>query len=212
MRKSEWFLLIMAVVFFATGTAFYPQLPAQVASHWNAAGEVNGYLPRAWGAFLFPVIFLIIVALLLAIPRIDPRRENIAKFRRYFDYFLVVFSLVLYYFYLLTLFLNIGYSFNLTAAIIPPIAALFYIIGMLLPHTEPNWFIGIRTPWTISSDAVWRKTHRVGGWAFKMSAILGLIGIFFPAPAALWFLIIPILVSAIGLVIYSYILYEWERK
>jgi uncharacterized membrane protein len=223
MRKSEWFLIIMAVVFFATGAWFYPQLPAQVASHWNAAGQVNGSMSRALGAFLVPIIFTIIAAVFLAIPHIDPRRANIARFRTYFDWLVVAIALVLYYVYLLTLWWNInsagfgggaagGGFFNLTAAIIPPFAALIYIGGMILPHTEPNWFIGVRTPWTISSDAVWHKTNQAGGWTFRASGIIALIGIFFPPAVAIWFLAVPVLASTVGLVIYSYVLYERTRK
>jgi len=228
MRKSEWFLIIMVVVFFATGAWFYPQLPAQVASHWNAAGEVNGSMSRAWGAFLLPIIFVILAALLFAIPRIDPRRANIAKFRIYYDWFVTALAVVLYYIYLLVLFWNLGGSgaggspaaaagiaggmFNLSAAIIPPIAGLIYIAGMILPHTEPNWFIGVRTPWTISNDAVWHRTNRAGGWTFKISAVIGLVGIFFPPAVGIWFLVVPVLVSGIGLIVYSYVLYERARK
>jgi len=225
MRKSEWFLIIMVVVFFATGAWFYPQLPAQVASHWNAAGQVNGSMSRALGAFLLPIIFIILATLLFAIPRIDPRRENIAKFRRYYDWFVAAFAVFFYYIYLLTLLWNLGGGsgasggvgsgvapFNLSAAIIPPLAGLIYIIGMILPHTEPNWFIGIRTPWTISNDAVWHKTHQAGGWAFRASGVIALAGIFFAPAVAIWFLVAPLIVSAVGLVIYSYVLYERGRK
>ena len=175
-HKSEWLLFIVAIAFFATGAAFYPHLPAQMASHWNAAGQVNGYMGRTWGVFLLPIIFAILAAMLAVIPRIDPRRENIAKFRRYYDYFLIVFSIFFYYIYILTLIWNIGYEFNLGGAIIPPIAALIYVIGMIMPHTEPNWFIGIRTPWTISSADVWRKTHKAGGWVFRACGITILFG------------------------------------
>src|ERR1700679_3688145 len=104
MRKSEWFLVVMAVLFFATGAAFYPHLPAEIATHWNIAGQVNGWMGRGWGVFLFPIIFVLVALILAAIPRIDPRRDNIAKFRGYYDYFLAAFSIILYYIYLLTLF------------------------------------------------------------------------------------------------------------
>jgi uncharacterized membrane protein len=217
-HASEWFLILMAVVFFATGIAFYPYMPAQVASHWNAAGQVNGTLPRAWGVFIFPIIFVIVAALLMIIPRVDPKRENIKKFRKPFGLFLVAFSLVLYYFYLLTLMWSVSgapfgvSSFNLMQLIIPPLAALIYIIGMILPETEPNWTIGIRTPWTISSPTVWRKTHRVGGVVLRIAAVIGFFGVFFSPQVSIWFLIAPILVSALGLVIYSYVVYEKERK
>src|SRR5580698_663404 len=106
-HKSEWFLLVMAIVFFATGAAFYPHLPTEIISHWNAAGQANGTMSRAWGAFLLPIIFAIIALIFAAIPRIDPRRDNITKFRRYYDYFVVLFAVFFYYIYLLTLLKNV---------------------------------------------------------------------------------------------------------
>jgi uncharacterized membrane protein len=107
---------------------------------------------------------------------------------------------------------NVGYRFDFALAIIPAIAGLFYVIGAILPNTEPNWTIGLRTPWTISNDAVWRKTNRAGGLAFKTSAVIGLIGMFFSAKIGFWFLLVPIIASMIGLVIYSYVLYERGTK
>jgi uncharacterized membrane protein len=210
MHKSEWFLAVMVLVFFATGIALYPYLPAQIATHWDAAGQVNGSMAREEGAFLIPIIFLIIAAIFFAIPRMDPRRDNIAKFRKYFDYFLVAFGLLFYYIYLLTLFWNLGYSFDMTSFLVPAIALFFYVIGAILPHTKPNWTIGIRTPWTISNDTVWKKTHQASGPAFKISAVIALLGLSFPV-FAIWFLVVPLIVSAIALVIYSYVLYEGKR-
>lgn len=207
MKRLEWSVLGAVGVMFLTGVAFYPYLPESVASHWNAAGEVNGYMPRGWGAFLIPIIFGIVFAILLAVPRIDPKKENIKHFRKYYDRFLWVFVIFSYYIYLLTLLANVGYYFNFTLFIVPAVAALFYFVGVLLPHTKLNFMIGIRTPWTISSEAVWKKTHEAGGVAFKICGVLGLLGTAFP-DLAVWFLIVPVLVATPGLVIYSYVLYR----
>lgn len=211
MRKSEWFLVGIAAIFFITGILFYPYLPAVVASHWNAAGEVNGYLPRFWGVFLLPFIFVVLALLLTSIPRIDPKKANIAKFRNYFDIFIEIFAVIFYYLYLLVLFRNIGYQFDFVRFLVPAFALLFYAIGAILPHTELNFTIGIRTPWTISSETVWRKTHDVGGVVFKICAVIMLLGMLVPS-LAIWFIFVPLVVAAIGLVIYSYILYEGEKR
>ncbi len=211
MRKAEWILLGMVAVAVATGLVFYPYLPTMVASHWDAAGNVNGSLSRAWGTFLFPAIFFALFLVFFAIPRIDPKRENIRKFRKYFDYFIVGFGAFFYYIYFLTLLWNVGYRFDMTTFILPPVSALFYFIGIFLPHTKVNWTIGIRTPWTISSASVWKKTHEAGGVAFKMSGIIGLVGTAFP-PFGVWFLLVPVIASTIGLVVYSYVLYEKEHS
>lgn len=210
MRKTEWILLLIVVASFATGFAFYPSLPPIVASHWDAAGNANGHLSRAWGVFLLPLILFAISLIFFAIPRIDPKRENIKKFIKYFDRFLLAFGIFFYYIYVLTLLWNLGYQFDFRVFVLPAVAVLFYLIGVLLPHTELNWTIGIRTPWTISSERVWKKTHEVGGFAFKASGVIGLVGSAFPA-LAIWFLLVPVIASTIGLVVYSYVLYERER-
>jgi len=211
MRKAEWFMVIMAVVFFVTGALFYPYLPTQVASHWDSAGQVNGHLPKFWGAFLLPIIFVFLAVLFILIPRIDPRRENIKKFISYFDYFIITFTLFFYYIFLLTLLPNIGVAIDMRLAITVPMAVLFYVIGIILPKLKSNFLIGIRTPWTLSSETVWQKTHEFGGPLFKLTAIIALFGVLFPA-YAFWLLIAPIVVAAIWLTIYSYILYEKEKK
>jgi len=211
LRKAEWFILIVAAIAFITGALAYPNVPPLVASHWDAAGNVNGYMSRAWGVFLFPIIFLVVFAIFLIIPRIDPKKENIAKFRKYFDHFIMGFALFFYYVYLLFLAWNMGYRFNFAVMLTPALALLFYLIGVLLTHTELNWTIGIRTPWTISSEAVWRKTHDAGGTAFKVCAAIALVGTFFPG-FSIWFVLAPLIISMIGLVTYSYVLFEREKK
>ncbi len=211
MRKSEWAVLIVLIASILTGIIFYPQLPPVVASHWDAAGNVNGYMAKGWAVALFPIILAIIYVIFLIIPRIDPRRENIEKFRKYFDYLILAISLFLYYFFALFLLWNLGVPFDFKVATIPAFAALWWIIGVILPHTQSNWFIGIRTPWTISSETVWKKTHAAGGRWFKISAIISLLGIVFPT-SMLWFILVPIIATAIGVVVYSYFLYEQEKK
>ena len=201
----------MVIAAFAIGMVFYPYLPLRVASHWNAAGQPNGYMPRAWGVFALPIIFLFISLVLFFLPRIDPKRKHIEKFRKYFDYFLVAFAIFFYYLYLLTLVWNVNDNFNFTSALIPALAALFYLLGFFLPHTESNWTIGIRTPWTLSSERIWKKTHNAGGIAFKICAVFTLFGVIFPS-AAEWLILIPLIVASLGLVVYSYFIYRKEKE
>ncbi len=211
LRKSEWFLLALVAVSFALGAWAYPQLPPIIASHWDAAGNVNGFMPRFWGVFLFPIVFLIVAVLFFIIPHIDPRKDNIARFRKYFDYFIIGLGVIMLYIYCLTLAWNMGYLFDLGLAIMPPLAAIVYLAGALMSHTEQNFMIGIRTPWTISSATVWKKTNGAGGIILRICAVIALVGIAFP-PFEIWFFIVPLFAAAIGLVIYSYVLYRGEAK
>jgi uncharacterized membrane protein len=188
MRPATFAMLVLLLLIFVLGVAVYPRLPAQVVSHWNAAGEVNGTMPRFWGVFLLPIISAAVLGLLLLVPRLDPLRENIAKFRSYYDGFLIVFLLFLLYLEGLILAWNLGITFSFIVWLVPAFAVLFYAAGVLTGHARRNWSIGIRTPWTISDEKVWERTHRLGGKLFKAAAILTLPGMLLPDYAILFVL------------------------
>ncbi|MCD6528067.1 SdpI family protein [bacterium] len=108
----------------------------------------------------------------MIIPKIDPLKKNLEKFRNYFERFFILLFLFLFYLYLLTIFWNLGLRFYIGQAMIPALAILFYYCGVLLEKAKRNWFIGIRTPWTLSSDEVWDKTHQLGGRLFNYHLFL----------------------------------------
>ncbi|HVN26576.1 MAG TPA: SdpI family protein [Candidatus Paceibacterota bacterium] len=211
MRKSEWVMLLIVAAAAVTAWVFYPQLPPLVAVHWDSHGVVNGYFARESGVAIFPIVIAALFIIFFIIPRIDPRRENIRKFRRYYNYLVIAIALFFYYLFGLFLAWNLGLQFDMLEVLVPAFAVLFWVIGAVLPHTQPNWFIGIRTPWTISSADVWRKTHELGGILFRASAVMSLFGIFVP-PSALPLMLISVVLSSIVLVVYSYFIYEKERK
>ena len=126
MRKSEIIILGIITLFFAIGVYSYPQMPEKVASHWNAQGQVNGYMSTFWGVFLMPIISIGMFLFFILIPRIDPLKSNIQQFRKYFDGFVVLIMVFLFYLYVLTIFWNSGYTFNMTAFLSPAMAVLFY--------------------------------------------------------------------------------------
>jgi len=200
-------IFLIVIISFLVGLYFYPQLPDQMASHWNAKGEVDGYMTKFWGTFLMPLIMIFMLFLFLLIPRIDPLKKNIEKFRKYFDGFILVFLLFFLYIYLLTLFYNIGYRFNMGQLMLPAMGFLLYYCGILIKNAKRNWFIGIRTPWTLSSDRVWDKTHRLGAILYKTAGIIAFMGILFPN-YMLWILFVPLIGSTIFLIFYSYFEYK----
>lgn len=113
------------------------------------------------------------------IPRIGPLRENIATFRPVYDWFVVVFSAFMTVIHGGVIAFNLGYEFDFTLLVLAAVAGLFYYVGVLLAHADRNWFVGIRTPWTLSSDEVWERTHHLGSRLFKLTAIISLVGLFF---------------------------------
>lgn len=207
MRKVELVILALVLLPFLVGVYFYPQLPEEVASHWNAQGQVNGYMPKFWGLFLMPFISVALFLLFVLIPKIDPLKANIKKFISYYDAFVFLLMVFLFYLYLLTIFWNMGARFDMIKFLLPTLGILFYYIGILMEHVKRNWFIGIRTPWTISNEKVWNKTHRLGGKLFRIIGITALIGFFFRG-FEIFFVIIPVIAVVSYLVTYSYFEYK----
>jgi uncharacterized membrane protein len=189
----------------------YPVMPDVVASHWNAAGELDGTMPKFWGLALIPLLMYGFCALLTVLPRIDPLRNNYQKFQDYYEGFILVFAAFLFFIQLQIILWELGIhvSPNLTMPVM--IGGLFVYIGFLMEHAEPNWFVGIRTPWTLSSDSVWKKTHQRAGTLFKMAGALSMIGILAGMYAWL-FIIIPAIAVALYTVVYSYIEFKKEQK
>jgi uncharacterized membrane protein len=189
----------------------YPMMPEQMASHWNASGQVDDYMPKLFGLLLFPAISLLMLCLFLLIPKIDPLKSNIQEFRKYFDGFIMLILLFLFYMYVMVILYNLGILFDMSVVVVPALAGLFYYIGILLDNAKRNWFIGIRTPWTLSSDRVWRKTHRIGAKLFKLVALISVIGLFFES-LAIWFVIVPVMLTVAYLFVYSYLDYQKEGR
>ena len=208
MRSSYIISLIIILASFLISIYFYPQMPDKLASHWNAQGEVNGYLSKGIGLFLMPVISIILLAVFVIVPKIDPLRANIEKFREYFDTFVLGIVIFMFYIYMLTIMWNLGVTFNMTLLIIPPIGLIFFCAGVLAENSEMNWFIGIRTPWTLSDERVWKKTNRLGGKIFKVSGIIAILSILIPG-YEVFLVIVPVIIGSIYLVIYSY--YQYMR-
>lgn len=211
MRKSEIIIFGIILISFAIGIYYYPQMPEKLASHWNAQGQVNGYMSKFWGLFLMPIISVGMLLLFILIPRIDPLKSNIQQFRKYFDGFVVLIMVFLFYLYILTIFWNSGYTFNMITFLSPAFAILFYYTGILIENAKRNWFIGIRTPWTMSSDKVWDKTHKVGGKLYKITGVVTLLAIFFET-YAIYIIVVPLIMVSIYTVVYSYFEYQKEIK
>lgn len=199
------------LVSFALGIAFYPSMPDLMASHWDVNGNVNGYLPKAAALSIMPIISLILFAFFLLLPTIDPLKENINEFRKYFDNFILLFIIFLFYINFLTIIWNLGVLYNISVLITPAICILFYYVGVLLENAKQNWFVGIRTPWTLSNERVWEKTNKIGGRLFKISAIVSALGLFF-TKISFFLIIFSAFFIAIFSVLYSYLEYRKEKR
>jgi uncharacterized membrane protein len=181
-----------------------------MASHWNAKGQVDGYMGKNAGLLIMPCIMAGLALLLYVIPYLDPLKRNIDKFRPYYEGFIVlicVFMLAIHYHIILW---NLGIQISTNIIVPVGIGLLFYYCGILCERAKRNWFIGIRTPWTLSSDRVWARTHRIGGKLFKVAGIAALAGAAFQK-YAIYFVIVPALAVSVFTIVYSFVIYQQEK-
>lgn len=202
LSKKDIIPIVIILIALVVGVQLYPSLPEQVPSHWNSQGEVDAESSKGF-VFFMPLLALAIYVLMTFIPRIDPLRENYEKFAKVYFLFKVLLSLffIALYFFMLTV--ASGFSVNITYFMLPAFSILFILIGVMLPKLKRNWFCGIRTPWTIHSDAVWSDTHKFSGKVFITAGIISFLGVFLPSYAFAIFLT-AVLTSAVICVIYSY--------
>lgn len=211
MRRATVTVIVLILLSFILSIYFYSHMPEQMATHWNSQGEVNGYMPKLYGLFLMPLIITCIAILFLLIPKIDPLKENIETFSAYYNRFIIILILFFVVIQIQILLWNIGIQIRSNVLFPIGLGFLFYYGGILMENAKRNWFIGIRTPWTLSSDGVWKKTNRIGGKLFKIAGIIAIIGSFFQ-DYIIFFIIVPILSIAVFTIVYSYIEYQKELK
>ena len=205
----EFLPAIFFVLMIVIAIILYPIMPDNVPVHWNAAGQADNFGSKNTALFLIPGIYLLLMALLLILPAIDVYKENIRKFYNYYIYFKILFGAFFLALYIVTLMPNFGYNINVSKVVMILLGMVFIYLGIIMKHFKRNFFIGIRTAWTLSDDEVWEETHKKGGIAFLLLGIFMILGAIFLDGKALFttFVIMIVLVS-LGIMTYSYILYR----
>jgi len=208
MRK--WFapLLILAALAFSAAT--YSSLPERLPVHWTLSGSVDRYGSRVEGALLLPGMMIVVWLLLRFLPRIDPRRANYAKFSDTYD--LLVHSLVALFAVMHVALLGtaLGWPISMERLVPALVGLQFLILGNALPRAGPNWWFGIRTPWTMSNDRVWMRTHRVGGYLLAGAGVVLLIAAAVPSIWTFALGAAAVVLAAFGSLIYSY--FAWKQE
>jgi uncharacterized membrane protein len=208
MRKWIPPLLVIAAV--VSTLAVYSRLPELVPTHWNMSGEVDDWSSRLWGAWMIPLVMAVMLLGFRAFPLIDPRRENYPKFAGAYEGILIIILLFMLALHLSMLSTMLGNRFAIMRMLPVGIGLLLIGIGALLPKARANWFIGIRTPWTLSNDRVWDRTHKFGG------AVMIATGVLVAASALLvplWthrVMAAAIAAMAVIVVVYSY--FAWKQE
>jgi uncharacterized membrane protein len=199
---SALFVLTLAAVFLW----LYPKMPALVATHWNAQGQVDGYAApiRAVGV---PIVLLVMLALLtVVLPAISPRRYEIKPFAAVFGLLMLATQAFVFVAALGVLLNAAGHHVRMPLLAQLSIGGLMMVIGNYMGKLRKNFFVGIRTPWTLASDDVWARTHRLAGWLFVLAGVLA-IGVAV-AGAPLRATVAIVLVAALVPCAYSLVIYR----
>ena len=207
-NRSKRIIWILAVLSPVLGAAAYPFLPEQVPMHWGLDGTVSY---EGKGTFIFMALLpLLLAALLIYLPKMDPRKKNYTKFSKYYDYF-CMFMMV---FLLLVNLIVVSESFfpgRISVGIVIQllIGVLFLFLGNMMPKFKSNFFVGIKTPWTLSNTDVWNRTHRLaGGMMFAAGLLIILTCFWLPQEISFWLLMVLVMISVLVPTVMSYLWYK----
>jgi len=205
LRKEilSWVLIAAAWGF---SLALYPRLPQSIPTHWDFHGRPDGFTPKPWGAFVTPMVMIGIYFVFLLLPKISPRGYRFDSFLGVWEIVRTAILALLLLVHILILLSGAGVAIDLVRAMETGGGLLLVLLGNYMGKIGKNFFFGIRTPWTLASDEVWLRTHRLGG---KLFVIAGLVvfaaGVLGTAP------ILPMIAigaAALVSVVYSYLLYR----
>lgn len=205
MRTNVLSLLFIAIII-AAAAFLYPSLPEQIPTHWNIQGEVDDYMPKPWGVIVLPLAAILILVTMKLIPVISPKGFRTDPFRNVVNIFTVTLVGFTSGIGLLVLLAASGRNVQMNAMVFGAMGILFIVLGNYMSKVRKNFFIGIRTPWTLASDEVWSRTHRLGGWIFVLIGFFMFLNAFIQFPQA-W-LIGAIVILALVPVVYSFVLYR----
>ena len=209
-KKSIAVMWLLALAPLLLVAVFYARLPDRVPLHWGFDGAINGYGSKN-ELWLLAAMGPGMALLFQFLPRLDPRKRNYEKFQKYYDAFGVV----------ITAFVAVMMGIALVEAFRPGtvsmgrvvsalVGLLFLFLGNLMGKVKPNFFMGIRNPWTLSDPDVWNRTHRLGGGLFFLAGLAAAVSaVLLPERITFWVLMAGVLAAALIPTVMSYV---WYRR
>lgn len=181
-------LLIAGAV--AVSIALYPSLPERVPMHWNLHGQVDGWMPKSWGAFLTVGFMALSLLLIVGGQWLSPANFKVEPFRCAFNYLMVIASAMGAYVHGLVLTAALNPDGDYGRWLIAGIFVFFAWIGNFLGKTRRNFWVGIRTPWALADERVWIATHRLGAWIITGAGLAGAVATILGVPPIWCFILL----------------------
>lgn len=186
----------------------WQRVPERMPVHWNAAGEVDGYGGKFVGLLLLPLTAAGLYLLLLVLPKLDPGKLNYEGFAKVYTIIRSTLMAFLSVLYLATTMAALGWRVDMARVISLAMGPMFMVLGNYLGKVRPNWFVGVRTPWTLSSKLSWSKTHRLAGWLFMGSGLATLAAGLVRPQWGVFVLMGTMLPSVLAMMVYSYLVWR----
>jgi uncharacterized membrane protein len=196
--------LLAIAAMFAAAALLWSGAPDRIPIHWDLNGQVDGYGGKFSGLVLLPLISLGTYAFLLVLPRIDPGKANYMGFTGAYTAIRVSVLGVLVVIYAATIRSIQAHSLDMGSVAPLALSALIVVLGSVMGKLRPNWFVGVRTPWTLSSKIAWVRTHRAGGWVFVVTGLLSAAACLVSNRAGFWVMSVGLLGGGVALIVYSH--------
>ena len=206
MRIHFWIgILLTAITLLVTGL-LYPRLPSNIPNHWNIHGYVDHYGPKWSLLVLNPGVMAGILALFALLPWLSPNRFEVDTFRSTYLYLMLVLIGVFAYIQAVLLWGALSGRVDTGWAVAGGMYLVLVLLGNVLGKVRRNFYLGIRTPWTIANERVWNATHRLAAKLFVFAGLAGLVLLGFRVRN--WPVFLPLMVAVVIPVVYSLILYK----
>ncbi len=206
--KKEWILLLILAMGFAVSLYVYPMMPERVPSHWNFKGEIDGYSSRLFGAFGQPLIATGLYLMFFLLPYIDPKKANYKNFETTYQFFKSILVVFIMGIHGVILAAALGYPVNTGLLVKLGVALLILLMGNAMGRIKHNYFVGIKTPWTLASEEVWRRTHRMAGPMWVAAGAVSAVAAFIDHSASQVIFFVAMLAAGLIPCVYSYIIFR----
>lgn len=177
LRTAFYIQVALVLAMFLAGAAFYVYLPDNLPMHWGFDGRPNNWWPKMYGVWLMPALATLFLVLFPILQRIDPKSQNYPDFAKAWAVIQTSILSMLAYIYGVTLFASIypNYDHLVGRLVMFGTGVLFVVLGNYMGKVRQNYFIGLRTPWTLNDPEIWQKSQRLAGWAFVLAGLVILV-------------------------------------
>jgi uncharacterized membrane protein len=215
---TRWLYLSIALTVLTLAGSLYVYhardslLPEKVPVHWNASSQADGWVSREDSGklivplLLVPALMAAMVLLTVLLPWLSPKQFDINRFRDTYGYIMFLVEALFAYIQVANVLGMMERPFDTVKLLIGGMMLFFALLGNVMGKVRRNFYVGVRTPWTLASDAVWEQTHRLAAWLMTLGGVAGFVALLLGVP--FYYCLIGVLVCVLFPVPYSLWLYK----